>query len=229
LNGTHGVERAAGHRSRVPLGINVSTALSYAPQLVTRLGWTLDFVRDGLQLDCPMWTKPDGRMASFGDVLSAFRGNVCPTWDDLSWIRKLWDRPIVLKGILRTDDALKAADMGVEGIVVSNHGGRNVDGSPATLRVLPGIVDAVGHRLEVYFDGGIRRGTDVIKALALGARAVLIGRAYLYPFAAAGAAGVQRIYEVFHADMVATLRSLGCPSVRDLDRSTVSFPSQHQL
>jgi isopentenyl diphosphate isomerase/L-lactate dehydrogenase-like FMN-dependent dehydrogenase len=225
LNGTHGVERAGPRRARMPLGVNVSMALSYAPQLITKLGWTLDFVRDGLQFDCPMWTKPDGRPASFGEVLSAFgRGGVCPTWDDLSWIRKLWDRPIVMKGVLRVDDALRAVDAGVDAIVVSNHGARNVDGSPATLRVLPKIVDAVGHRLEVYFDGGIRRGTDVIKALALGARAVLIGRAYLYPFAAAGGEGVRQIYGVFHADMLAALRSLGCQSVRDLDRSTVSFP-----
>ncbi|TAL00838.1 MAG: alpha-hydroxy-acid oxidizing protein [Rhodospirillaceae bacterium] len=228
LAGTHGVERP-GLQQGVPLGVNLATALQYAPQLITKLGWTLDFIRDGLQFDCPMWIKPDGRMASFGDVLLAFRSNaVCPTWDDLPWIRQHWDGPIVMKGILRTDDALRAANAGVDGIVVSNHGGRNVDGSPATLRVLPEIVDAVGNRLEVYFDGGIRRGTDVIKALALGAKAALIGRAYLYPFAAAGGAGVQRIYDIFHAHMLATLRSLGCPAVGELDRSYVTLPEKYQ-
>ena len=117
-------------------------------------------------------------------------------------------------------------DEGVDAIVVSNHGGRNVDGSPATLRVLPEIVDVVDGRLEVYFDSGIRRGTDVVKALALGARAVLIGRAYIYPFAAAGGEGVRRVLEVLSSAMVATLRSLGCPTIGELDRSYITYPEQ---
>jgi isopentenyl diphosphate isomerase/L-lactate dehydrogenase-like FMN-dependent dehydrogenase len=224
MMGTHGVERDHGLRPRAPLGLNVATALQYAPQLVTKLGWTLDFVRDGMKFDCPMWIKPDGRMAGFGDVLTAFgAGGVCATWEDLTWIREAWRGPIVMKGILRADDALRAVDAGVEAIVVSNHAARNVDGSPATLRVLPEIVDAVGDQLEVYFDGGIRRGTDVIKALALGARAVLIGRAYLYAFAGAGEAGVRRIYEIFHAEMLAALLSLGYPKVTALDRESIYF------
>jgi L-lactate dehydrogenase (cytochrome) len=225
MMGTHGVERDHGLRSHAPLGLNVATALQYAPQLVTRLGWTLDFVRDGMRFDCPLWIKPDGKVASFGDVLMAFGGGAtCATWDDLAWIRAAWKGPIVMKGLLRADDARRAADAGVEAIVVSNHAARNVDGAPATLRALPEIVDAVGEQLEVWFDGGIRRGTDVIKALALGARAVLIGRAYLLAFAAAGGPGVRRIYEILHAEMTATLRSLGCPSVRELDRSCLVLP-----
>jgi L-lactate dehydrogenase (cytochrome)/glycolate oxidase len=151
-------------------------------------------------------------------------GNVCATWDDIAWIRDAWQGPIVLKGILRTDDALRAIDTGAQAIVVSNHAARNVDGSPATLSVLPQIVDAVGDRIEVWFDGGIRRGTDVVKALAIGAKAVLIGRAYLLAFAAAGGPGVQRIYEILHSEINAALRSLGCRSVRDLDSSYLSLP-----
>lgn len=229
MMGTFGVERLSSRRMRAPLGLNVTTALQYAPQLVTKLGWTLDFISDGLQFDCPMWIKPDGRVATFGDVLAAFgAGGVCATWDDLPWIRGLWDGPIVMKGILRADDALRAINHGIEAIVVSNHAARNVDSSPATLRVLPEIVDAVGRDLEIYVDGGIRRGTDVIKALAIGARAVLIGRAYLYAFAGAGSEGVRRIYEVFHAEMLATLRSLGCASIKDLDRSSVNFGLSEQ-
>ncbi len=225
MMGTHGVERDHGLRPKAPLGLNVATALQYSSQLVTKPAWTLDFVRDGMRFDCPLWTKPDGRMASFGDVLIAFGGGqVCATWEDLAWIREAWGGPIVLKGILRADDALRAVDAGAQAIVVSNHAARNVDGSPATLRVLPEIVDAVGNRVEVWFDGGIRRGTDVVKALAIGAHAVLIGRAYLLAFAAAGGPGVQRIYEIFHGEITAALRSLGCPSVRDLDRSYLSLP-----
>jgi isopentenyl diphosphate isomerase/L-lactate dehydrogenase-like FMN-dependent dehydrogenase len=225
MMGTFGVERLASGRVRVPLGASLATALQYAPQLVTRLGWTLDFISDGMRFDCPMWIKPDGRVAGFGDVLDAFwTGGVCATWEDLGWIRALWDGPIIMKGILRVDDARRAVDHGIDGIVVSNHAARNVDGSPATLRVLPEIVDAVGRDLEVYVDGGIRRGTDVIKALAIGARAVLIGRAYLYAFAGAGSEGVRRIYEIFHMEMLSALRSLGCATVEELDRSSISLP-----
>jgi len=225
MMGAFGAERLASGSFRVPLGASLATALHYAPQLVTRLGWTLDFISDGMRFDCPMWIMPNGRVAGFGDVLDAFwEGGMCATWEDLSWIRSLWGGPIIMKGILRVDDARRAVDHGIEGIVVSNHAARNVDGSPATLRVLPAIVDAVGGDLEVYVDGGIRRGTDVIKALAIGARAVLIGRAYLYAFAGAGSEGVRRIYEIFHGEMLSALRLLGCATVRDLDRSSVILP-----
>jgi pre-mycofactocin synthase len=179
MMGTHGVERDHGLRPRAPLGLDVATAMQYASQLVTKPAWTRDFMRDGMRFDCPLWIKPGGSTASFGDVLVAFGGgDVCATWEDIAWIREAWQGPIVLKGILRSDDALRAIDAGAQAIVVSNHAARNVDGSPATLSVLPGIVDAVGDRIEVWFDGGIRRGTDVVKALAIGAKAVLIGRAY---------------------------------------------------
>jgi isopentenyl diphosphate isomerase/L-lactate dehydrogenase-like FMN-dependent dehydrogenase len=225
MMGTHGLERDHGLRPRAPLGLNIATALQYAPQLVARPGWTLDFIRDAMRFDCPLWIKSDGTVATFGDVLMAFAGGrTCATWDDLAWIRQAWKGPIVMKGILRTDDAQRAAEAGVEAIVVSNHGARNVDTSPATLRVLPAIVDAVGDRLEVWFDGGIRRGSDVIKALAIGAKAVLIGRAYLLAFAGAGAPGVRRIFEIFHAEMTASLRSLGYASIRELDRSCLTLP-----
>jgi isopentenyl diphosphate isomerase/L-lactate dehydrogenase-like FMN-dependent dehydrogenase len=223
MAGMHAVEGLAGPAAQGPIGVNVATALRYASQLVAKPAWTYDFVRDGMHLDCPMWIKPDGKAASFGEMTETIMRE-SPTWNDLPWIREHWDRPIIVKGILRPEDARKAIDAGVDAIVVSNHGGRNVDGSPATLSVLPAIVDAVGGRLEVYVDGGIRRGTDVIKALALGARAVLIGRAYIYPFAAAGSEGVRQMLDVLGSGMVATLRSLGCPSVRTLNRSYVTFP-----
>lgn len=223
MAGTHGVERPGMPASLGPVGMNLATALKYAGELLSKPAWAYDFVRDGMHLDCPMWVKPNGKAASFGEMAQTILDE-SPTWEDLPWIREHWDGPIIVKGILRPEDALKAIDGGVQGIVVSNHGGRNVDCSQATLRLLPEIVDVVNDRIEVYFDGGVRRGTDVIKALALGARAALIGRAYIYPFAAAGGAGVRQILSLFESSMVSTLRSLGCPSVRDLDRSYIHFP-----
>lgn len=225
MAGTHGVERPGMATSLEPLGMNLRTALKYAAELLSKPAWTYDFIRDGMHLDCPMWIKPDGKAASFGEMAQTIMQE-SPTWDDLPWIRRHWDGPIIVKGILRPEDALRAIDAGVQGIVVSNHGGRNVDGSPATLRVLPEILDVVEDRIEVYVDGGIRRGTDVIKALALGARAVLIGRAYIYPFAAAGSEGVRRILSLFESSMLSTLRSLGCPAVGELNRSYIHFPER---
>jgi L-lactate dehydrogenase (cytochrome) len=122
------------------------------------------------------------------------------------------------------EDARRAADRGVDGIVVSNHGGRQLDGVAATIRVLPEVVAAVGDRIEVLLDGGIRRGSDIVKALSLGAKAVLIGRAYVYGLGAAGGKGVARAIEILRTDIVRTLKLLGCPSVRKLDQSYVNVP-----
>jgi L-lactate dehydrogenase (cytochrome) len=146
------------------------------------------------------------------------------TWGDLDWIREEWNGPIIAKGVHTAEDARRAADRGVDGIVVSNHGGRQLDGVAATIRVLPEVVAAVGDRIEVLLDGGIRRGSDIVKALSLGAKAVLIGRAYVYGLGAAGGEGVARVIEILHADIVRTLKLLGCPSVRELDQSYVRVP-----
>jgi isopentenyl diphosphate isomerase/L-lactate dehydrogenase-like FMN-dependent dehydrogenase len=147
-----------------------------------------------------------------------------PTWDDMAWIRERFGGPIVVKGILTPEDARRAVDCGAAAIVVSNHGGNALDGTPATLRVLPEIAAAVGDDTEVLVDGGIRRGSDVVRALALGARAVLVGRAYVWALAAAGEAGVRRVLELFRDDVARTLGLLGCPSVSQLDRSYVDAP-----
>jgi L-lactate dehydrogenase (cytochrome) len=155
------------------------------------------------------------------DVSSSLaRGAV--TWEDLKWIRNCWPGPIVIKGVLTGDDGRRALDEGAVAVVVSNHGGRQLDGVPATLRVLPEVVSAVNGRAEVLMDGGIRRGSDIVKAICLGARAVLIGRAYAYGLGAAGEAGVARALEILRADVERTLRLLGCPSVAALDSSYVS-------
>jgi L-lactate dehydrogenase (cytochrome) len=146
------------------------------------------------------------------------------TWEDLKWIRQAWNRPIVIKGIHTAEDACRAVDIGADALVVSNHGGRQLDGVAPTLRVLPEVVSAVGDSIEVLLDGGIRRGSDIVKALCLGARAVLAGRAYAYGLAAAGGAGVARAIEILRTDLVRTLKLLGCASVAELDRSYVDVP-----
>ncbi|MFC2059303.1 alpha-hydroxy acid oxidase [Chloroflexota bacterium] len=149
--------------------------------------------------------------------------NPSTSWEDLAWLRDLWKGPLVVKGIMTVEAALKALDYGVDGIVVSNHGGRQLDSQPATITVLPQIVDAVGNRAEIFIDGGIRRGTDVIKAIALGARACLIGRPYIFGLAARGEAGVAQVLQIFRDEIDRTLALIGCRSLAEVDRSTVSL------
>ena len=146
------------------------------------------------------------------------------SWSDLTWIREAWNGPIVVKGVHTGDDARRAVDMGADAVIVSNHGGRQLDGVAPSLRVLPEVVAAVGDRTQVLFDGGIRRGSDIVKAVALGARAVLVGRAYAYGMAAAGEAGVTRAIEILRADLVRTMKLLGCASLAGLTRESIDVP-----
>jgi isopentenyl diphosphate isomerase/L-lactate dehydrogenase-like FMN-dependent dehydrogenase len=147
-----------------------------------------------------------------------------PSWSDLAQFKKRWDGPMLVKGILTAEDARQCLEIGADGVIVSNHGGRQLDGTPATMSVLPEIVDAVGGAADVLLDGGVRRGTDVIKALALGARAVLVGRAYLWGLAHDGEAGVATVLRLLRTELVRDLKLLGCPSVAHLDRSWVTTP-----
>jgi L-lactate dehydrogenase (cytochrome) len=146
-------------------------------------------------------------------------------WDDLRWIRDAWKGHVVVKGVHTADDARRAIDAGADAIVVSNHGGRQLDGVAATIRVLPEVVAAVAGRIDVLLDGGIRRGSDVVKALCLGARAVLVGRAYAYGLGAAGGAGVARAIDILRSDIVRTLKLLGIASTAALDGSFAAVPS----
>ena len=148
-----------------------------------------------------------------------------PVWEDIPWIKQRWDGPLVIKGITTTEDARRAVKYGADAIVVSNHGGNVLDGNPSTISVLPRIVDAVGSDLEVLFDSGVRRGSDVVKALAIGARAVLLGRSWLWGVAAGGEAGVSAVLDVYRRQIDDTLASLGCAGVGDLDRSYVRIPA----
>jgi L-lactate dehydrogenase (cytochrome) len=143
------------------------------------------------------------------------------TWQDLKWIRAQWKGPIAVKGVLTGDDALSARDLGASAVVVSNHGGRQLDQVASGLAALPEVVAAVGNEMEVLVDGGIRRGADIVKALALGAKAVMLGRGYAYGMAAAGEAGIDRALEIFHADLMRTMKLLGCASVAALDSSYI--------
>src|SRR5439155_1432411 len=160
----------------------------------------------------------------YADIGTALAASVV-SWKDLSWIRDAWHGKLVVKGVLIAEDARRAVDEGADGIVVSNHGGRQLDGAPATLRVLPEIARAVGDRTEVLLDGGIRRGGDVAKALCLGARAVLVGRAYAYGLAAGGETGVARAIDILRTELVRTMKLLGCEAVADLDGSYVNAPA----
>jgi L-lactate dehydrogenase (cytochrome) len=147
------------------------------------------------------------------------------SWDDVSWLRSVWDGAIVLKGVQTVDDAVLAADAGVDAIALSNHGGRQLDGAPATFSLVAPVADAVGGRLEIICDGGVRRGSDIAKAVAAGATAAMAGRAYLYGLGAAGERGVDRVLDWFRADLTRTMSLLGAGTVTDLDRSLLDLPN----
>ncbi|MGH9255509.1 MAG: alpha-hydroxy acid oxidase [Vicinamibacterales bacterium] len=198
--------------------------LPFLAQLLSKPRWLIDFWRDGGLMHFPNVVPPGQGPLPYLDVTAALEQTTV-TWKDFGWIREAWSGPILVKGVLTGEDARRAVDAGVAGIIVSNHGARQLDGVSATLRALPEIVAAAKGRVEVLVDGGIRRGGDVVKALCLGARAVLVGRAYAYGLGAAGGPGVARAIDILRADMIRTLKLLGCPSVRDLDRSYVETPS----
>jgi L-lactate dehydrogenase (cytochrome) len=201
----------------------IGAMLPFLPQLLARPRWLARFIADGGLMSFPNVMLPSGPMP-YADVGSALE-QCAVGWQDFRWIRDAWQGPIVVKGVHTADDARRAVDAGAQGVVVSNHGGRQLDGVAPTLRILPEVVAAVGDRTEVLFDGGIRRGSDIVKALALGARAVLIGRAYIYGLGAAGGPGVTRAIEILRADLTRTLRLLGCGSTASLDRSFLELPA----
>jgi L-lactate dehydrogenase (cytochrome) len=202
--------------------------IPYLPQILSRPGWLISFLLDGGVPALPNVIVPGKGPMPLTDVATALAESAV-TWADLRWIREIWKGPIVIKGVLTGDDALRSIDEGAAAISVSNHGGRQLDGVPASLRALPEVVDAVKGRIEVLMDGGIRRGTDIAKAIAMGASAVLCGRAYAYGLAAAGEAGVDRAIEILRADLERTLRLLGCPSIAALDRSYVNVPKSWEV
>jgi len=220
----------AGLRERDPrngmkelLGTSLLAKIPYVPNFLAHPGWLASFLRDGGTPKLENVVIPGKGPMDLLDVGAAL-ASATVTWEDLRWIRELWSGPIVVKGLLTGDDAKRAADEGAAAVVVSNHGGRQLDSVFPTLRALPEVVAAVKGQVEVLMDGGVRRGSDIVKALCLGARAVLVGRAYAYGLAAAGPAGVARALQILRSDVERTIRLLGCPSLADLDRSYVEVP-----
>jgi L-lactate dehydrogenase (cytochrome) len=204
------------------------TGLPYLPQFLGKPRWLLDFLRDGGLMQFPNVVIPGRGPMPYLDVEAALRETTV-TWEDLGWIRDAWGGPLLVKGILTAADARRATAERVDGIIVSNHGARQLDGVSPALRALPEVIAAAGPHITVLMDGGIRSGSDCVKALSLGARAVLVGRAYAYGLGAAGGAGVARALEILRTDMVRTLTLLGCASVKDLDPSYVDPPADWTL
>lgn len=199
---------------------NAVSMLPYLWQMAARPRWMIDFLRDGGMMKFPNVVIPGEGEMGYADVGGALERAVCG-WDDLRWIRDEWKGPLVVKGVLSPDDARRAVDVGADAIVVSNHGARQLDCVSPTIAALPEVVAAVGDRIEVLLDSGVRRGSDVVKALCLGARAVLVGRAYAYGLGAAGGAGVARAIAILRDGVVRTLRLLGCHDAGALDRSYI--------
>jgi heme/flavin dehydrogenase (mycofactocin system) len=213
----------------IPASIDLKTALKFAPEVLVRPRWLRDFVRSGAlpDLSVPNMTRSAGEPApGFFAAYGEWMQTPPPRWSDVAWLRSQWDGPCMLKGIVRVDDARRAVDAGLTAISVSNHGGNNLDGTPAAIRALPAIAEAVGDQIELLLDGGIRRGSDVVKAVALGARAVMIGRAYLWGLAANGQAGVENVLDLFRAGIDSTLLALGRGSVADLTPADLVMPEK---
>jgi isopentenyl diphosphate isomerase/L-lactate dehydrogenase-like FMN-dependent dehydrogenase len=220
----------AGMRERDPrngmkelLGSSWLAKIPYIPDFLGHPGWLISFLRDGGVPQLENIVIPGQGPMELLDVTAAL-ADATVTWADLRWIRQQWNGPIIVKGILIGEDGHRAIDEGAAAVVVSNHGGRQLDSVSPTLRALPEVVAAVGGQIPVLMDGGVRRGGDIAKAICLGARAVLVGRAYAYGLAAAGHAGVTRALQILRTDYERTLRLLGCPSTAALNRSYVEIP-----
>jgi heme/flavin dehydrogenase (mycofactocin system) len=210
----------------IPEKLDLKAMLRYAPQVALKPAYLARYLRSGAlpDLGVPNLGARDAEIPTFFGAYGQWMNSPLPSWEDLAWLREQWGGPFMIKGITRPDDARRAVDIGATAISVSNHGGNNLDSTPATIRCLPGVADAVGGQLEVVLDGGIRRGSDVVKALALGARAVMIGRAYLWGMAANGERGVTNVLEILRQGVSETLLGLGKSSVHDLSPEDLIVP-----
>jgi pre-mycofactocin synthase len=210
----------------IPDKLDLQAIARLAPEVLLRPAWVLEWARAGGPPDLtvpnvsPLGEPPLTFFGAYGEWMMT----APPSWEDLRWLREQWDGPFMLKGVARADDARRAVQTGFSAISVSNHGGNNLDGAPAAIRTLPAIAEAVGDEIEVLLDGGIRRGGDVVKALALGARAVMIGRAYLWGLAAAGQPGVENVLDIMRAGIESALLGLGRASAAELTPDDVIVP-----
>jgi len=202
----------------IPERLSLDAMVRFAPEVIRKPRWLVDFVTHGglPDLTTPNLAAPGERAPTFFGAYGEWMGTPLPTWQDVRWLREEWGGPFAIKGITHPDDARRAVDIGATAISVSNHGGNNLDSTLGAIRLLPGVVDAVGDQIEVLLDGGVRRGSDVVKALALGATAVLIGRAYLWGMAANGEDGVRNVLEILRSGISEALLGLGRASVHDL-------------
>ncbi|MCD0453280.1 mycofactocin biosynthesis FMN-dependent deaminase MftD [Actinocorallia sp. API 0066] len=216
---------------QIPEKIDFRTAVKLAPKVVNRPGWLWRFGKAGRipDLTAPNLQPPGGEAPTFFGAYYEWMQTPPPSWEDVEWMRKEWGGPFLLKGVTRIDDAKRAVDAGVSAISVSNHGGNNLDTTPATIRLLPGVAEAVGDQIEVLLDGGVRRGGDVAKALALGARAVLVGRAYLWGLAANGTAGVENVLDILRGGLDSAVLGLGHASVHDLSPADLHVPADFKV
>ncbi len=216
----------------IPEKVDLRTKVRMAPQVLTRTRWAYQFAKAGIpDLTAPNLAPPGGAAPTFFGAYYEWMTTTPPTWEDVAWMRSTWaelsgGKPFMLKGVCRVDDALRAVDAGVTAISVSNHGGNNLDGTPAAIRMVKPIADAVGEQIEVVMDGGIRRGSDVVKAVALGARAVMIGRAYLWGLGANGQAGVENVLDVLRGGIDSALRGLAVASIHDLTPEHLLVPDR---
>jgi heme/flavin dehydrogenase (mycofactocin system) len=210
----------------IPERIDAKAVLRYAPEVLRRPRWLAQWAKTKSlpDLTVPNWAQAGEPAPTFFGAYGEWMTTPPPSWDDLRWLRETWGGPFMLKGIMRVDDARRAVDIGATAISVSNHGGNNLDGTPATIRALPAIAEAVGGEIEVVIDGGIRRGGDVVKALALGARAGMIGRAYLWGLAANGQAGVENVLDILRNGIDSALLALGRSSLSELTPTDVLVP-----
>ncbi len=210
----------------IPQSMGIRTALRHAPEVMARPRWLATWLRRGKlpALGVPNFGVGDDAVPGFFDAYGVWMFTPPPSWEDVAWLRAQWDGPFMVKGVHRADEARRAVDAGVTAISVSNHGGNNIDGAPAPIRVLPEIAAAVGDEIEVVLDGGVRRGGDVVKAVALGAKAVMIGRAYLWGLAVNGQAGVENVLDVMRNGIDATMRGIGKGSLAELGPDDVIVP-----
>jgi heme/flavin dehydrogenase (mycofactocin system) len=210
----------------IPERLDLKTAIQFAPQVLRRPKWLLGYARTGRvpDLTVPNMVAAGQQPPTFFGAYGQWAASPLPTWEDVRWLREQWGGPFMVKGVIRVDDAKRAVDAGVTAISVSNHGGNDLDGTPATIRALPAIAAAVGDQVEIVLDGGVRRGGDVVKAVALGARAVMIGRAYLWGLAANGQAGVENVLDILRGGIDSALLGLGHSSVHDLTSDDLVIP-----
>ncbi len=210
----------------IPDSVDLKTMIRFAPEAITHPRWLAAFAKTRRlpDLTVPNMVPKGAQGPTFFGAYGMWMQTPPPSWDDVRWLREQWGGPFMLKGVTRVDDARRAVDVGVTAISVSNHGGNNIDGTPASIRALPAIAEAVGSQIDVLLDGGIRRGSDVVKAVALGARAVMIGRAYLWGLAANGQAGVENVLDILRGGIDSTLLGLGRSSIHELTRGDLIVP-----